>query len=68
VGNFGNGFINAFDPTTGAPRGALDDSSGNPINIEGLWALMFANGAAAGPTNRLFFTAGSTARTTACSA
>jgi hypothetical protein len=23
-----------------------------------LWALMFGNGAAAGPTNRLFFTAG----------
>jgi len=58
VGNFGDGFINAFDPTTGAPRGTLNDSNGNPINIEGLWALMFGNGAAAGPTNRLFFTAG----------
>ena len=58
VGNFGDGLINAFDPTTGAFRGTLDDASGNPIQIDGLWALMFGNGAAAGPTNRLFFTAG----------
>jgi uncharacterized protein (TIGR03118 family) len=58
VGNFGDGLINAFDATTGASRGTLDDASGNPIQIDGLWALMFGNGAAAGPTNRLFFTAG----------
>jgi len=58
VGNFGNGLINAFDANTGAFRGTLDDASGNPIFIDGLWALMFGNGAAAGPTNRLFFTAG----------
>jgi uncharacterized protein (TIGR03118 family) len=58
VGNFGDGLINAFDATTGAFRGTLDDPSGNPIHIDGLWALMFGNGAAAGPTNRLFFTAG----------
>jgi len=58
VGNFGDGLINAFDPTTGAFRGTMDDASGNPIQIDGLWALMFGNGAAAGPMNRLFFTAG----------
>jgi uncharacterized protein (TIGR03118 family) len=58
VGNFGNGLINAFDANTGAFRGTLDDASGTPILIDGLWALMFGNGAAAGPTNRLFFTAG----------
>jgi uncharacterized protein (TIGR03118 family) len=58
VGNFGDGLINAFDATTGASRGTLNDASGNPIQIDGLWALMFGNGAAAGPTNRLFFTAG----------
>jgi len=58
VGNFGDGLINAFDATTGAFRGTVDDASGNPIQIDGLWALMFGNGAAAGPTNRLFFTAG----------
>jgi uncharacterized protein (TIGR03118 family) len=59
VGNFGDdGFINAFDPTTGAFRGTMNDARGNPLSIDGLWALMFGNGAAAGPTNRLFFTAG----------
>ena len=58
VGNFGDGHINAFDPDTGAFRGQLRDQKGNPIVIDGLWSLQFGNGAAAGPTNTLFFTAG----------
>jgi uncharacterized protein (TIGR03118 family) len=58
VGNFGDGMINAFDPATGASLGDLTDASGNPIQIEGLWGLAFGNGANAGPTNTLFFTAG----------
>ncbi len=59
VGNFGNGKINAFDPSTGAFRGSLSDAAGNPIVIDGLWALQFGNGAGAGDANKLFFTAGS---------
>lgn len=39
VGNFGNGWINAFDPSTGNYIGWLDDTSGNPIAIDGLWSL-----------------------------
>ena len=31
---------------------------GQPVDIEGLWALRFGNGAGAGPTTTLFFTAG----------
>src|SRR6266487_5071716 len=58
VGNFGDGHINAFDPDTGAFLGQLSDQKGNPIVIDGLWSLQFGNGAAAGPTNTLFFTAG----------
>jgi len=58
VGNFGDGMINAFNPTTGAFLGSLSNTDGTPIQIDGLWALSFGNGAAAGPTNRLFFTAG----------
>lgn len=59
VGNFGNGMINAFNPSTGAFLGALTDASGNPIMIQGLWGLMFGGGtAASGPTNELFFAAG----------
>jgi uncharacterized protein (TIGR03118 family) len=58
VGNFGDGLINAFDPLTGALLGTLKDGKGNPILIDGLWALGFGNGAGAGLGNELFFTAG----------
>jgi uncharacterized protein (TIGR03118 family) len=58
IGNFGNGRINAFDPTTGAFLGALKDGNGNPIVIGGLWGLMFGNGAKAGSKHTLFFSAG----------
>ncbi len=39
VGNFGNGWINAFDPGTGAYVGSLGDTKGNPLAIDGLWSL-----------------------------
>jgi len=64
VGNFGDGHINAFDlgrfEGTGelVQRGQLHAADGRPLTIDGLWALAFGNGAAAGPTNALFFTAG----------
>ena len=59
VGNFGDGEIDAFDPTTGTFLGTLTDAQGNPIVIEGLWGLMFGGGtAASGSTNELFFAAG----------
>ena len=58
VGNFGDGHINVFDPNTGAALGSLQNSGGIPIQIDGLWSLQFGNGAAAGATNQLFFTAG----------
>lgn len=58
IGNFGDGTINAFDPTTGAFLGTLDDASGNPIVIQGLWGLLFGNGGNGGATDELFFSAG----------
>ncbi len=58
VGNFGNGRINAFDATTGAFLGGLTDPDGEPIQIDGLWALKFGNGGAGGAANTLYFTAG----------
>ena len=58
VGNFLNGEINAFDPTTGAFVGTLDDSNGNPIADPGLWALDFRTGGTGDNTNALYFTAG----------
>jgi uncharacterized protein (TIGR03118 family) len=61
VGNFGDGRITAYQVwPTGlyTPHGQLRDTGGNLVEIGGLWALEFGNGAAAGPTNTLFFTAG----------
>jgi uncharacterized protein (TIGR03118 family) len=57
IGDFGDGRINAFTPT-GAFLGQLDGSNGQPLTIDGLWSLKFGNGALAGQTNQLFFTAG----------
>jgi uncharacterized protein (TIGR03118 family) len=57
VGNFGDGTIHAYN-LAGTPQGALLDVNNNPVTIEGLWALQFGNGANAGPTNSLYFTAG----------
>jgi len=58
VGNFGDGTINAFDPTTGAFLGTLSDSSGNPLVNPGLWGLTFGNGGQGGDKNTLYFAAG----------
>jgi uncharacterized protein (TIGR03118 family) len=58
VGNFGDGRINAFNPSTGAFLGQLADSKGTPLEIEGLWGLAFGNDLLAGKHNELFFTAG----------
>jgi uncharacterized protein (TIGR03118 family) len=58
VGNFGNGEINVFDPTSGAFLGTLDASSGNPIDIPGLWDLTIGNGGAGVDPNGIYFTAG----------
>jgi uncharacterized protein (TIGR03118 family) len=57
VGNFGNGLINVYNPDNGAHLGALRRSNGVPIQIDGLWGLMFGNGNAA-KTNQLVFSAG----------
>ena len=59
VGNFRNGFINIFNPSTpGASLGKLTDPDGEPIQIDDLWALKVGNGKAGGDANTLYFTAG----------
>ena len=57
VGNFGNGLINVYNPDNGAHLGVLRKSNGVPIQIDGLWGLMFGHGNAA-KTNELVFSAG----------
>jgi uncharacterized protein (TIGR03118 family) len=58
VGNFGDGVINAFNPTTGAFVGPIADSAGQPIASPGLWGIAFGNGARNQPTTTLYFAAG----------
>ncbi len=58
VGNFGDGHINAFDPKTGALIGTMQDATGKAISIQGLWAILFGNGASSGDARFLYFTAG----------
>ncbi|HLL71919.1 MAG TPA: TIGR03118 family protein [Pyrinomonadaceae bacterium] len=57
-GRFSPGSINAFDPATGAFRGALQDEGGKSIVIEKLWGIVFGNGADGGDPDTLYFTAG----------
>jgi uncharacterized protein (TIGR03118 family) len=58
VGNFGDGFIHAFEPNSGAQRGTLRTAGGDPIRIDGLWGIAFGNGLHDQPTDTLFFAAG----------
>ena len=58
VGNFADGVINGYDPTTGAFIGTLEDSTGAPIATPGLWGIAFGNGARNQPTTTLYFAAG----------
>ncbi len=58
VGNFGDGRINAYDPSSGEFRGQLRASDSKPLVIQGLWGLAFGNGVLDQPTGALFFTAG----------
>ena len=58
VGNFGNGRINAYDPTSGEFQGELKRPGGGPVAIDGLWGLRFAPATPGAGPNTLFFTAG----------
>lgn len=58
IGNFGDGLIHAFDPTTGAFVDTIKDGAGQPIANPGLWGLMFGNGALNQLATSLYFAAG----------
>jgi uncharacterized protein (TIGR03118 family) len=51
VGNFGDGMINVYDPTSGTFLGILKQPDRTHLAFDGLWALVFDN-------NQLYFTAG----------
>jgi uncharacterized protein (TIGR03118 family) len=59
-----SGWIAAYDLATGKFDGLLQDASGKPLTINGVWALSPGNAsptnsdAAAAPATQLYFTAG----------
>jgi uncharacterized protein (TIGR03118 family) len=57
IGNFGDGNIFAFD-AMGTQVGQPADTSGKPLHVDGLWALVFGNGSNNAKTTSLYFTAG----------
>jgi hypothetical protein len=69
IGNFGDSHVSAFDPTTGAFLGQLQDAHGQPLvldagiagadgNTKGLWGIGFGAGRGGADTHTLFFAAG----------
>jgi uncharacterized protein (TIGR03118 family) len=59
IGNFGNGQILAYDPTTSNNfLGTVNDANGSPIVLPNLWALDFRSATSGFNPNALFFTAG----------
>lgn len=51
VGNFGDGIINNYDPTTGASLGTINRADGTPLQFDGLWDMLPLG-------NGVYFTAG----------
>lgn len=59
VGNFGDGRLHAYDPNSGRLLSEFTDEGGEPLVIDGLWALTFGPKKDAEDLSlRLFFTAG----------
>jgi len=58
VGNFGDGKINAFDPSSGAFVAAVADGTGAAFSVPGVWGIAFGNDASNQPHNALFYAAG----------
>jgi uncharacterized protein (TIGR03118 family) len=58
VGNFGDGRINRYEPSSGRFLGQLRNPAGEPITIPDLWGLRFPTGSLNAVPNALYFTAG----------
>jgi uncharacterized protein (TIGR03118 family) len=59
------GFISAYDLDTGKFEGLVEDATGKPLSIQGIWSMSFANAATPNsydpdeaPAAELYFTAG----------
>ncbi len=58
IGNFGNGEIDVYDPTTDTFLGTLDGSNGQPLVNDFLWALETRAPGSGFDPNAVYFTAG----------
>lgn len=58
VGNFGDGRIVMFDAATGKQEGYMMNVHGQPLEVDGLWGMLFGNGVHLGEKNHLYFAAG----------
>jgi uncharacterized protein (TIGR03118 family) len=58
VGNFSDGTLVGFDTRTRRATEFMRDNRNNVIKIQGLWGLLFGNGASLGDTDALYFAAG----------
>ncbi|HXY25929.1 MAG TPA: TIGR03118 family protein [Candidatus Acidoferrum sp.] len=58
IGNFGDGTINAYDPTSGNFIDQMKDGNGAAITNLSLWDMVFGAGGQSGDPNTLYITAG----------
>ena len=58
VANFGDGTISAYDYDKNEFIDYLKDQNDKPVEIEGIWGLVFGNGASLGDKDALYFAAG----------
>ena len=58
IGNFGDGTIHAFNAVSGDFEGTVLDAGGQPLTIDGLWALGFGSNGPSGSAIEMYFTAG----------
>lgn len=64
-----SGYIVAYDMATGRVKGLLEDASGKPISINGIWAISFGGNSASNydstgaPAAEMYFTAGPNGQT-----
>ena len=58
ISNFADGTIVGFNTTTRKATEYLRNEAGDKVVIQGLWGMLFGNGASLGDTNALYFAAG----------
>ncbi|WP_309737961.1 MULTISPECIES: TIGR03118 family protein [unclassified Chamaesiphon] len=58
VSSFASGKVTAFDPDTKKAIGYLNDEEGKTLEVDGIWGMLFGNGASLGDTDSLYFAAG----------